>query len=78
MKSMALAVLALSVVSAAAQQAAAPSRLDEIIKRGTLRVGMTGDYLPFTHLDKTTSAFKGFSDFSSVTLGLPWSVVAQP
>ena len=28
--------------------ARAPSRLDDIIKRGTLRVGMTGDYLPFT------------------------------
>ena len=29
-----------------------PSRLDDIIKRGSLRVGMTGDYLPFTYLDK--------------------------
>jgi cyclohexadienyl dehydratase len=47
----------LLATSALAQQA---SRLDEIVKRGTLRVGMTGDYRPFTSLDKTTSTFSGF------------------
>jgi cyclohexadienyl dehydratase len=45
---------------AAATQAQQPSRLDLIIKRGTLRVGMTGDYLPFSFLDQTTSTFRGF------------------
>jgi len=43
---------------AAPAQAQQTSRLDDIVKRGTLRVGMTGDYLPFTYLDKTTSKFK--------------------
>src|SRR4029078_13137606 len=38
----------------------ANSRLDDIIKRGSLRVGMTGDYQPFTYLDKATSKFGGF------------------
>jgi cyclohexadienyl dehydratase len=53
-----LAVVFLLVTgSADAQQA---SRLDEIMKRGTLRVGMTGDYLPFTYFDKDTSKFRGF------------------
>ena len=46
----------LVTVSAHAQQ---PSRLDDIAKRGTLRVGMTGDYLPFTYLDKAISKFRG-------------------
>jgi cyclohexadienyl dehydratase len=43
--------------SAHAQQA---SRLDDILKRGTLRVGLTGDYLPFSSFDKATSTFRGF------------------
>src|SRR6266850_2280361 len=47
-----LAFVMLWTVFAHAQQPA-NSRLDDIIKRGTLRVGMTGDYLPFTYLDKT-------------------------
>src|SRR6202167_3437706 len=59
----------LAIVSAQAQQAAAPSRLDEIVKRGTLRVGMTGDYLPFTYLDKTTSKFRGFDVDMAEALG---------
>jgi cyclohexadienyl dehydratase len=47
----------LTATSAYAQQL---SRLDDIIKRGTLRVGMTGDYLPFTSLDKDNQKFRGF------------------
>jgi cyclohexadienyl dehydratase len=52
--------------SAQAQQA---TRLDEIIKRGTLRVGMTGDYRPFTYLDKTSSKFTGFDVDMAEALG---------
>src|SRR6201996_1462859 len=59
----------LAIVSAQAQQAAAPSRLDDIVKRGTLRVGMTGDYLPFTYLDKATSKFRGFDVDMAEALG---------
>jgi cyclohexadienyl dehydratase len=46
-----------------------PSRLDEIIKRGTLRVGTTGDYLPFTYFDKATSRFRGFDVDMAEALG---------
>jgi cyclohexadienyl dehydratase len=53
------AVLAVLCFSASSH-AQPPSRLDEIIQRGTLRVGMTGDYLPFTSLDKATHKFRGF------------------
>jgi cyclohexadienyl dehydratase len=59
----------LITVSAHAQQAPASSRLDDIIKRGTLRIGMTGDYLPFTYLDKTTSKFRGFDVDMAEALG---------
>ncbi|MET4328497.1 cyclohexadienyl dehydratase [Bradyrhizobium sp. i1.15.2] len=63
-----LAVVLLANLSAQAQQAA-PSRLDEIVKRGTLRVGMTGDYKPFTYLDKTTQQFNGFDVDMAEALG---------
>ncbi len=53
-----LAMAVLWTVVANAQPA--NSRLDDIIKRGTLRVGMTGDYRPFTYFDKTTSKFTRF------------------
>jgi cyclohexadienyl dehydratase len=65
----AAAAIFLAVACASAQQTAAPSRLDDIIKRGTLRVGTTGDYLPFTYLDKTTSAFRGFDVDMAEALG---------
>jgi cyclohexadienyl dehydratase len=55
------AALALGLATGApAAQAQQASRLDEIIARGTLRVGSTGDYKPFTYLDKATNAFSGF------------------
>jgi cyclohexadienyl dehydratase len=63
------AVVFLTVASASAQQVAAPSRLDDIVKRGTLRVGMTGDYLPFTYFDKTKAAFRGFDVDMAEALG---------
>ncbi|MFB9267476.1 transporter substrate-binding domain-containing protein [Bradyrhizobium erythrophlei] len=66
----ALAGLVLVFLATAANaQQAAPSRLDEIVKRGTLRVGMTGDYLPFTYLDKQTQTFRGFDVDMAEALG---------
>ncbi|WP_441520811.1 transporter substrate-binding domain-containing protein [Bradyrhizobium sp. 2TAF24] len=61
----ALAMLA----SGALAQSPSPSRLDDIISRGTLRVGMTGDYRPFTSLNKTTSSFEGFDVDMAQALG---------
>jgi cyclohexadienyl dehydratase len=54
---------------AAPAQAQEPSRLDDIVKRGSLRVGMTGDYLPFTSLDKATATFRGFDVDMAEALG---------
>jgi cyclohexadienyl dehydratase len=63
------AAIFLTTAPAYAQQAAPASRLDDIMTRGVLRVGMTGDYLPFTSFDKTTSAFKGFDVDMAEALG---------
>jgi cyclohexadienyl dehydratase len=56
-------VLALLLLAPAAyaQNAAAPggALLDEIIARGVLRVGSTGDYKPFTFLNPATKEFEG-------------------
>jgi cyclohexadienyl dehydratase len=49
-------VLALTLGSMAGAQT---SRLDEILERGVVRVGTTGDYKPFTYLDKETEAYEG-------------------
>jgi cyclohexadienyl dehydratase len=58
------------LIAAPAQvQAQEPSRLDEIVKRGTLRVGMTGDYLPFTSLDRASGKFHGFDVDMAEALG---------
>src|ERR1700757_4809494 len=66
-----LAAIFLVAASAYAQEA---SRLDEIVKRGTLRVGLTGDYLPFSSYDKETSKFRGFdvdmAEFLGKALGV--------
>lgn len=62
------AVTAFSSTGAVAQTAAsapAPtqhaemSRLDAILSAGTLRVGTTGDYKPFTYLNPQTQKFEG-------------------
>jgi cyclohexadienyl dehydratase len=65
----ATACLALTISAASAQQPAAASRLDDILHRGTLRVGMTGDYMPFTHYDQATSQFTGFDVDMAEALG---------
>jgi cyclohexadienyl dehydratase len=52
-----LALLALVFATAAG---ADPSRLEQILQRGVLRVGTTGDYRPFTALDKASGAYSGF------------------
>ncbi len=45
------------------------STLDEIILKGRLRVGTTGDYKPFTYLNPTTNEFEGFDIDMARSLG---------
>ncbi|WP_407050680.1 transporter substrate-binding domain-containing protein [Methyloraptor flagellatus] len=52
--------VAVSAPLAAPTVAAEASRLDEIVSRGVLRVGTTGDYRPFTYLNKETGQYEGY------------------
>jgi cyclohexadienyl dehydratase len=61
-----LAAVLLISTSVQAQQ---PSRVDDIVKRGTLRVGMTGDYLPFSYFDPASQKFRGFDVDMAEALG---------
>jgi len=63
-----MAALLLTAAPAAAQPTP-PSRLDDIVKSGTLRVGMTGDYLPFTAFDQASATFRGFDVDMAEALG---------
>ena len=54
-----VAILALLCAAFATPAWADGSRLAEILNRGILRVGATGDYRPFTYLDKTSGAYSG-------------------
>ncbi len=54
-----LALVALALINPAAA-CADGSKLDQILKSGVLRVGTTGDYRPFTALDKTSGTYSGF------------------
>jgi len=38
----------------------AKSLLDQILERGVLRVGTTGDYPPYSELDQATNTYKGY------------------
>jgi cyclohexadienyl dehydratase len=62
-------VVVVLILAAAPAFAQDRSRLDEIVSRGTLRVGMTGDYLPFTYFDKATQTFRGFDVDMAEALG---------
>jgi cyclohexadienyl dehydratase len=53
-------LMVLSGLALATPASAQGSRLDDILARGTLRIGTTGDYRPFTALDKASGAYSGF------------------
>ena len=59
MRALALFVTALWA-AIAAPALADGSRLDAVLERHVLRVGTTGDYRPFTALDKGTGEYSGF------------------
>ena len=51
------------------QKKQAASQLDEIIERGYIRVGMTGDYKPFTYLNPETNQYEGYDVDAALELG---------
>ena len=59
-RSLAAVMLVASIATPSlAQDPQVKSRLNDIQKRGTLRVGMTGDYFPMTFRDAGSNEFKG-------------------
>ena len=63
--------------AAASAPVAAASRLDEILARGTLRVGTTGDYKPFTFRIGTGNSFVGLDIALAVDLAKAMGVKLQ-
>ncbi|NMO97352.1 transporter substrate-binding domain-containing protein [Paenibacillus lemnae] len=51
------------------QKKAFASQLDEIIDRGYIRVGMTGDYKPFTYLNPENKQYEGYDVDAAYELG---------
>ena len=71
---------ALAQASAPAGAASAPmaaNKLDEIMARGTLRVGTTGDYRPFTYRIGTGNSFVGLDIALAVDLAKAMGVKLQ-
>jgi len=66
-----------AAVALAAPAAAQTSRLDDILARGVLRVGTTGDYRPFTALDKASGAYSGFDVDLAQSLGAALGVKVE-
>lgn len=56
-------------LAAAAPGSAETSRLDSILARRVVKVGTTGDYRPFTGLDKATGAYTGLDIDLARSLG---------
>jgi cyclohexadienyl dehydratase len=61
----------------AAPAFAQASRLDEIIAHGVLKVGTTGDYRPFTALDKASGAYSGLDIDLARSLGAALGVKVE-
>lgn len=70
-----LVSLALASVALAAQADA--SHLDSILARGTLRVGTTGDYPPFTALDQASGEYSGLDIDLARSLGAALGVKVE-
>ena len=70
-------LLVLAVLFLGAPALAQASRLDEILARGVLRVGTTGDYRPFTALDKTSGVYSGFDIDLAQSLGTALGVKVE-
>ncbi|CAH2602313.1 Prephenate dehydratase / Arogenate dehydratase [Rhodovastum atsumiense] len=65
-----LAATPLALLPAASTPAhAESSKLDAILARGTIRVGLTGDYRPFSLLDKASGTFEGLDVDMAESLG---------
>jgi len=73
-----IAIWVLAALAGAVGPAFAQScRLDEIIARGVLKVGTTGDYRPFTALDKESGVYSGLDIDLARSLGAALGVKVE-
>lgn len=49
-----------STAAAPAEQSSTQTKVDEILERGVVRVGTTGDFRPMTYLNPETEEFEGY------------------
>lgn len=56
------------ILSGMVQPQPPAARLDQILQRGILRVGTTGDYKPFSYLNPTTGVYEGHDIDAAVLL----------
>jgi cyclohexadienyl dehydratase len=70
-------VVVLAALAVAAPAWAQSARLDEILARGVLRVGTTGDYRPFSAFDKTSGVYSGFDVDLAQSLGAALGVKVE-
>lgn len=77
LKIAAIAAITSLALLAPASAETAGSRVDQIVSKGTLRVGMTGDYRPFTYFNATTSKFEGFDVDMAEALGKAMGVKVE-
>lgn len=61
--------LILLVLAATGAVAAEKSRLDTILERGSILVGTTGDYKPFSYFNEETQKFEGHDIEAALKLG---------
>ncbi len=71
------AAMVASAPAFAQAQPAATSKLDEIIAKGVLKVGMPGDYKPFGYYDKDKNTFEGFDADMAEALGKAMGVKVE-
>jgi cyclohexadienyl dehydratase len=72
----AAALLCVALAASVSARAAEPSRLDEIVKTGKLRVCLTGDYKPFSFY-KSDNSFEGMDVELARSLAKALGVEAQ-
>ena len=72
-----LFVVIMGICNTGARAYAADSKLDEIIARGYIMVGTTGDYKPMSYLNKDTGKYEGFDAAAAELLAQSLGVQVQ-
>jgi cyclohexadienyl dehydratase len=72
-----LVIVVMSVFNTGVRAYAADSKLDDIVARGYIMVGTTGDYKPMSYLNKDTGKYEGFDTEAAELLAQSLGVQVQ-